>query len=106
TRSQEQRKLSKACQPPTLISQATECESHHVRGRVVSRERKGEPTMDCASQKEEPAHRLNEKTQRGSRDREPCFLSFSLASAFPWATAWAFAPRISARNGWAAAGGR
>ena len=42
------------------------------------------------------------------RVREPYFLSFSLASdlvsAFPSATAWAFAPRISARNGWAADG--
>jgi hypothetical protein len=36
------------------------------------------------------------------RIQKPYFWSFSLASAFP--TAWAFAPRISARNGWAAAG--
>ena len=44
------------------------------------------------------------------RVRKPYFLSFSFsfasafASAFPSATAWAFAPRISARNGWAADG--
>src|SRR4029077_40309 len=56
---------------------------------------------------------LNTQSQLDDKQRplkicEPYFLSFSLvsvfSSVFSWATAWAFAPRISARNGWAAAG--
>src|ERR1035441_954481 len=55
----------------------------------------------------ERTDRLNDKTA-ADRVTKRYFLSFSLASdlasAFPSATAWAFAPRTSVRNGWAATG--